>query len=1193
MSRQKKEISRRGRTQKPPTLFDRFDLEEQFLVAPDSAALKSALIRAKDRDNGDPRIVKYWEKTGTPIDNDLREIWRHEMRQVERVCAYPGAEEVIVELEHGETSDAFYLAMPGELGILDHVREHSRGGHWLHSLGTVRSRAVLWWNLQRLAQALRAVHSQGLIHGHLDGRSIFTASETEPDFRLGGFEWCVRIAEIEKTPVARIAGGPGKPIILSFIDDWRRLGRLFAELLGLDTDTLDTEQPAFAGGRPIIDLDAAELDFVRWINQPERHREIDADVVITKIKLLLAELGLEAGGNSGRYLLGLRLSESSRLSAALCAASGDAFDPDDFASQIRFVEADLATGAELVRTRQSGMALLTETLLYKLRPFSRAGVEPTWQAAICHDAKLRDQSGFPARTSVIMPPHHIEVIRGGAVETRRQELRGDAMDWSALFGEIAEQDDPALIMRRGLLLAQIAEALFRVSAIIPVEIIGESRKASDGQTIFSLVPREDEQRDTLARALKVDSPARLMSRLFKDEEADIDAAWEISESGALGRPGRNNVSVRFVRMAAGRDQRIYEFRSEGPLPPTQQLYLRQAEEGGTEGAIRRRLRMLATLDTQQELSRALANPRYRMRSYSIPLLKDANWNRLDRSKQDALESIWSTGPIQFVVGPPGVGKTRLVTEIVRRVLVTDSTGRLLLSAQAHQALDHLASSVKQSLEDAGYGDDILLVRSKADAGADLPGVQPQDRARQYLTAIDRSPVARGAPLDLRRAVSAMKSASAQQPHKRLADTETHRQCQSFEALLLQCANVLFSTTNSSDLAQLVEDGAQFDWVLVEEAAKATGPELLAPLLLSMRRLLIGDHNQLPPFDTDRVMAFLSNQTSVKEAVALSEPLIGNIFRDFGLDDLLEAVGDDSALASTCEAARRSVLFFETAVIRELERQEKMAAGRKRVATELREQHRMHPVIATVIAESFYPGKDRLITAPGSAEMFSQDDPPFRFEDESIPDSPIVVLDMPYVQKQKGAAEELPLYHNGAERSAVLAVLNRLRTQPTKPGKPTLAILSPYKEQVARISLDIEDGLSGALSHLDGFASATRSGQFVGTVDSFQGSEADLVVISLVRNNDHVGTRALGFLSDRRRMNVLLSRAKWKLVLVTSLDFLRTQSRTYGKSRSPQPPRSAFMGTFISVLDRLTKERLPSGVPAASIVPFHSSNGGTL
>jgi hypothetical protein len=63
--------------------------------------------------------------------------------------------------------------------------------------------------------------------------------------------------------------------------------------------------------------------------------------------------------------------------------------------------------------------------------------------------------------------------------------------------------------------------------------------------------------------------------------------------------------------------------------------------------------------------------------------------------------------------------------------------------------------------------------------------------------------------------------------------------------------------------------------------------------------------------------------------------------------------------------------------------------------------------------------------------------------------------------------------------------------------------------------------------------------FCGTVDSFQGGEADAVVISMVRNNHHATpARALGFLRDNRRMNVILSRAKWRMIIVGSLSFYR-------------------------------------------------------
>src|SRR5262249_15440012 len=137
------------------------------------------------------------------------------------------------------------------------------------------------------------------------------------------------------------------------------------------------------------------------------------------------------------------------------------------------------------------------------------------------------------------------------------------------------------------------------------------------------------------------------------------------------------------------------------------------------------------------------------------------------------------------------------------------------------------------------------------------------------------------------------------------------------------------------------------------------------------------------------------------------------------------------------------------------------------------------------------------------------------------------------------------YHNRAEREAVLAVVRQVRAR-TGGKAPSVAVLSPYQKQAERLVQEIGNSKKTTLGHLASFASPVSTGALAGTVDSFQGSEADLVIVSLVRNNGEHGGRALGFLRDARRMNVLLSRARWQLVLVGSRRFFRAQSRVYGK-----------------------------------------------
>jgi superfamily I DNA and/or RNA helicase len=121
---------------------------------------------------------------------------------------------------------------------------------------------------------------------------------------------------------------------------------------------------------------------------------------------------------------------------------------------------------------------------------------------------------------------------------------------------------------------------------------------------------------------------------------------------------------------------------------------------------------------------------------------------------------------------------------------------------------------------------------------------------------------------------------------------------------------------------------------------------------------------------------------------------------------------------------------------------------------------------------------------------------------------------------------------------VVEVLRQLRADEKAKEPPSLAVLSPYGQQVRRLAQAIAELRSVDLAHLSAFDSPLKAANFCGTVDSFQGSEADLVIVSLVRNNHHATIRgALGFLSDFRRMNVLLSRARWQLVLVASTNFL--------------------------------------------------------
>ena len=85
--------------------------------------------------------------------------------------------------------------------------------------------------------------------------------------------------------------------------------------------------------------------------------------------------------------------------------------------------------------------------------------------------------------------------------------------------------------------------------------------------------------------------------------------------------------------------------------------------------------------------------------------------------------------------------------------------------------------------------------------------------------------------------------------------------------------------------------------------------------------------------------------------------------------------------------------------------------------------------------------------------------------------------------------------------------------------PSLGIIAPYKAQV----LYLQDELPNYNALLQNTSNIS-----INTVDGFQGQERDMIAISLTRSNEE---GKIGFLKDYRRMNVALTRARKKLVVV--------------------------------------------------------------
>lgn len=168
-----------------------------------------------------------------------------------------------------------------------------------------------------------------------------------------------------------------------------------------------------------------------------------------------------------------------------------------------------------------------------------------------------------------------------------------------------------------------------------------------------------------------------------------------------------------------------------------------------------------------------------------------------------------------------------------------------------------------------------------------------------------------------------------------------------------------------------------------------------------------------------------------------------------------------------------------------------------VKVTLAEQHRMNEAIMRFPSEALYGGALR--AHPAVAR-------------HALDDAPLEVVDTSGRGFEEAAPPGSDSRENEGEAALCAAEVERVLALGVAPAE--VAVIAPYDGQVQRLrallSARVEQGLE------------------VDTVDGFQGREKEAVVVSLTRANE---AGEVGFLSDVRRMNVALTRARKKLVVV--------------------------------------------------------------
>jgi ATP-dependent RNA/DNA helicase IGHMBP2 len=198
--------------------------------------------------------------------------------------------------------------------------------------------------------------------------------------------------------------------------------------------------------------------------------------------------------------------------------------------------------------------------------------------------------------------------------------------------------------------------------------------------------------------------------------------------------------------------------------------------------------------------------------------------------------------------------------------------------------------------------------------------------------------------------------------------------------------------------------------------------------------------------------------------------------------------------------------------------EKCIQRQPNTARMLNVQYRMHAHIMGFSSEKFYGGQ---LMPHQSVAHAGLEDYDLRFG----PDLPVEFIDTAGCGYQELAIPESRSTANPEEAHLLLERLAQL-LEPYEPteyaqGLLSIGVIAPYRAQINYLKDTIED--SAVLNDL-----LLQRRLSVGTVDSFQGQERDIIAITLTRSNPQ---GEIGFLSDIRRMNVGMTRARRKLLLV--------------------------------------------------------------
>lgn len=443
----------------------------------------------------------------------------------------------------------------------------------------------------------------------------------------------------------------------------------------------------------------------------------------------------------------------------------------------------------------------------------------------------------------------------------------------------------------------------------------------------------------------------------------------------------------------------------------------------------------------------------------------------NEEQHDCVQRVLSLKDLLLLWGPPGTGKTTVIAEIASQYCRLNS--RVLVSSQANLAVD-------QALERLPQLPHIRPARISSSKQKNKHAIDIRANMNWWLLACANK-------------VEADAQAENDPKWKSLMQDWTNHlrdkvQLKDLNEPMVRYyrkqANVIGATcseTGKPDFYSSSEINPTFDLSIVDEVSKATPPELILPALLGRRTLLVGDHRQLPP---------VFRETTFPEAVENGE------ISEREFDDFKEMV-TTSYFNHLFEAVDPSI----------------------RVA--LNQQYRMHPQIMDAVNQ-FYADQP-LRPGTGHEKLSATKRHNYHLTNDAgqkwlQPGAHLVWIDSTYDMRGQAVENERAgtSRFNEAEAELCVGLLRSLL-----PKTEDIGIISLYRAQILQIQNKLREEDNPKLRKF-------LDAKGVNTVDQFQGSERDIIIVSLTRTDDHLSGE---FVKDFRRINVAISRARKLLIVI--------------------------------------------------------------